>query len=120
MTDDEFELYDLKVEVVHGDPSRPLVCRHKVGDSFVMSGGTVTFDANNPTFGYYALLAILPFLMAKQRPTQPTDWMTTDANIGCTDPNCGAHFRITRLGKKTYKHSEYTKVPLRAEAVSAP
>ncbi len=112
MADDEFELYDLKVEVLHGDKSRPMVCRHKEGDSFVLSGGTMTFSPDDPTFGYYALLAVLPFLAPKQRPTQRADWMSTDANIGCTDPNCGAHFRITRIATKTYRHGETTIVPL--------
>ncbi len=112
MEDDEFELYDLKVEVLHGDLSRPIVCRHKVGDSLVLRGGTVEFPADSPSFGYYALLAVLPFLAAKQRPTQRADWMSTDANIGCTDPNCGAYFRITRIGSRTYRHGDTTKVAL--------
>jgi len=112
MNDDEFELYDLRVEVIHGDLARPLVCRHLVGDSFVLRGGRIEFAPDRPEFGYYALLAVLPFLAAKQRPTQRADWMSTDAHIGCTDPNCGAHFRITRLGRQTYRHADTTKVPL--------
>ncbi|MGL4289972.1 MAG: TIGR04076 family protein [Phreatobacter sp.] len=112
MSDDAFELFDLKVEVVHRDPARPMVCRHREGDYFFLRGGVMEFPPDRPTFGYYAMLAVLPFLMAKQRPTQRCDWMSTDADIGCTDPNCGAAFRITRLAPKTYLHSEYTKVPL--------
>jgi hypothetical protein len=38
--------------------------------------------------------------------------MSTDAEIACTVPNCGAAFRITRLESKTYRHGDYTKVPL--------
>lgn len=112
MNDDIFELFDLKVEVVHRDKSRPLVCRHKEGDYFFLRGGTMEFPVERPTFGYYAMLAVLPFLMAKQRPTQATDWMSTDGEIGCTDPYCGAAFRITRLDKRQYHHGEYSKVPL--------
>ncbi|WP_108663455.1 TIGR04076 family protein [Acuticoccus kandeliae] len=112
MEDDSFELYDLKVEVVHRDTSRPMVCRHQVGDHFYLRGGNLEFPVERPRFGYYAMLAVLPFLMAKQRPTQRTDWMSTDAEIGCTDPNCGGAFRITRLDKQTYRHSEYTKEAL--------
>ena len=111
MRKDEFELYDLKVEVVHGDKSRPLVCRHKEGDTLILrNGGTVEFP--NGTFGLYALLAVLPFLPSKQRPTQPADWMTSDAEIACTDPYCGARFRITRLETRTYRHGDTTKVPM--------
>jgi uncharacterized repeat protein (TIGR04076 family) len=112
MDDDFFELFDLRVDVVHRDPSRPLVCRHQVGDHFFLRGGTLEFPPDRARFGFYAMLAVLPFLMAKQRPTQRCDWMSTDGEIGCTDPNCGAAFRITRLERQTYRHSEYTKVPL--------
>lgn len=45
--------------------------------------------------------------------THENDWMTTDAEIACPDPNCGARFRITRTQKSTFRHSETTVVPLR-------
>ena len=111
MADDAFQLYDLKVEVVHGDTGRPLVCQHRVGDSFVLRGSRIEMP-QGAGFGMWAMLAVLPFLPAKQRPTAAADWMSTDASIGCTDPNCGAHFRITRLELKTYRHGDVTKVPL--------
>ncbi len=115
MADDDFQLYDLKVEVVHGDKSRPMVCQHREGDSFVLRGSRIEI-ASGDSFGMWAMLAVLPFLPAKQRPTVKGDWMTTDANIGCTDPNCGAHFRISRLELRSYKHADFTKVPLAATA----
>jgi uncharacterized repeat protein (TIGR04076 family) len=113
MADDEFQLYDLKVEVVHGDASRPLVCQHRLGDSFVLRGSRIETPPGQG-FGMWAMLAVLPFLPAKQRPTVKGDWMTTDAAIACTDPHCGAHFRITRLELRTYRHADFTKVPLHA------
>lgn len=108
---DEFELWDLRVEVV-GDPSA-MVCNHTVGDYFKLSGENLVFTANQP-FSIYALAAILPLLPAKQRMTHANDWMTTDAEIACPDPHCGARFRITRTGKTTFRHSETTVVPLPA------
>ena len=108
---DEFELWDLRVEVV-GDPES-MVCSHGVGDYFEATGENLTFPAGQ-SFSMYALAAILPLLPAKQRMTHDNDWITTDAEIACPDPHCGARFRITRTGKTTFRHSETTVVPLTA------
>lgn len=107
--DDEFELWNLRVEVVGGRGA--MVCNHTVGDYFELSGENLTFPPGQP-FSIYALAALLPLLPAKQRMTHENDWMTTDAEIACPDPNCGARFRITRTGKSTFRHSETTVVPL--------
>ena len=106
---DEFTLYDLRVEVVAGPG--PMVCSHTVGDWFEVSGENLTVPAGQ-SFSMYALATLLPFLPAKQRKTDDTDWMTTDTDIACPDPNCGARFRITRTGERTFRHSEVTAVPL--------
>ena len=45
--------------------------------------------------------------------------MTTDAEIACPDPNCGAIFRITRVGETTFRHSEVTATPLDPEKIEA-
>jgi uncharacterized repeat protein (TIGR04076 family) len=108
---DEFDLWDLRVEVV-GDPDS-MVCGHRVGDCFTVSGENITFPDGQP-FSMYALAAILPLLPAKQRMTHDHDWMTTDAEIACPDPHCGARFKITRTSKSTFRHSETTVVPLTA------
>lgn len=107
--DDSFTLYDLRVEVMAGD--RPMVCGHQAGDSFDVSGERLSLPRGQ-SFSIYALAALLPLLPAKQRPTDPHDWMTTDAEVACPDPNCGARFRITRLRTRTFRHSETTGVPL--------
>ena len=104
----EFELYDLRVEVVDGP--RPMVCNHRVGDSFTLRGENLEFPAGQ-TFPLYPLAALLPLLPAKQRPTDPHDWMTTDMEVACPDPHCGARFRITRTGKSTFRHGDVTREP---------
>ncbi len=106
---DTFELYDLRVEVIATE--RPMVCRHVAGEAFEVRGELLIMGAGQ-TFSQYALAAILPLLPAKQRPTDPHDWMTTDAEIACPDPHCGARFRITRLGRRTFSHAGTTVVPL--------
>lgn len=107
--DDAFTLYDLRVEVIASD--QPMVCNHKVGDWFELSGENLSFPPGQ-TFPLYPLAALLPLLPAKQRPTHPNDWMTTDAVIACPDPLCGGRFRITRIGRSTFRHGEVTRVPL--------
>ena len=106
---DEFVLYDLRVEVVEGDGD--MVCNHQIGDWFEVSGEDLRLPPGQ-TFPIYPLAALLPLLPAKQRETHPNDWMTTDAEIACPDPLCGARFRITRTGQRAFRHSEVTRVPL--------
>ena len=110
LTNDEFELWDLRVEVVAGD--RPMVCNHQVGDYFELSGENLSFPPGQ-TFPLYSLAAILPLLPAKQRMTHENDWMTTDLEVACPDPHCGGRFRILRNRKTRFRHSEVTVVPLK-------
>ena len=107
--DDRFDLYDLRVEVVATE--RPFVCGHHAGDSFEVSGENLTLPPGQ-SFSIYALAALLPLLPAKQRVTHPHDWMTTDVEIACPDPHCGARFRISRLKTRTFRHRDVTAVPL--------
>lgn len=109
MSADRFELWDLRVEVV-GDLA-DMVCSHHPGEYFEVSGENLTMP-DGQSFSIYALAAILPLLPAKQRVTHDNDWMTTDAEVACPDPHCGARFRIVRLGKKSFSHAETTVVPL--------
>ena len=110
MTDDRFELYDLKVEVVAPPDSR-VYCGAKVGDYFELKGEMLHLPPGQG-FSIYSLAALLPLLPAKQRPTHPNDWMSTDAEVACPDPNCPTRFRITRTGKRRFSHAATTAVPL--------
>ena len=112
-TDDEFTLYDLRVEVVEGD--KPMVCNHRVGDYFELSGENLSFPPGQ-TFPLYPLASLLPLLPAKQRRTHANDWMTTDSEVACPDPLCGGRFRSERTGQTTFRHGDVTNVPLRPEA----
>lgn len=108
---DEFYLYDLKVEVIA--TAKKMICSHKAGDCFLVQGENLVF-LKDTSFSLYSLAAILPLLPAKQRQTEPNDWMTTDMHIACPDPHCGALFKITRDGKRRFRHSEVTAVPLKS------
>jgi uncharacterized repeat protein (TIGR04076 family) len=111
--DDSFQLYDLRVEVVATE--RPMVCSHRVGDSFTVEGENLRLP-DGQAFSIYALAALLPLLPAKQRVTHENDWMTTDTDVACPDPHCGARFRISRSGVRTFRHGEVTAVPLPSRA----
>jgi uncharacterized repeat protein (TIGR04076 family) len=110
MANEEFELYDLRFEVVAPEGAKVL-CNAKVGDWFEVRGELLHFPPGQP-FSMYSLAALLPLLPAKQRPTHANDWMTSDAEVACPDPHCPTRFRITRLGKRVFKHSETTAVAL--------
>jgi len=104
--DDTFELFDLRVEVV-APPGARLYCSARVGDYFELRGENL-FLPEGQGFSIYSLAAVLPLLAAKQRPTHPNDWMSTDAEVACPDPNCPSKLRITRLGLRTFRHSDVT------------
>ncbi|MYA87159.1 MAG: TIGR04076 family protein [Boseongicola sp. SB0662_bin_57] len=106
--DDEFILHDLKVEVVL-DGRQP-VCRHIEGECFTVEGENLVF-AKGQRISMYALAAVLPLLPAKQRDTDPNDWMSTDAEVACPDPHCGGRFRITRIGTRRFSHAGTTGLP---------
>jgi uncharacterized repeat protein (TIGR04076 family) len=110
MADDRFELYDLRVEVVAPEGAR-ILCNAKPGDWFEVRGEMLHFPPGQG-FSMYSLSALLPLLPAKQRATDPNDWMTSDAEVACPDPHCPTRFRITRLGKRSFSHDETTAVPL--------
>lgn len=109
--DGAFELYDLRVEVVVPEGGA-IYCGAQPGDYFELRGEMLHFPEGQG-FSIYSLAALLPLLPAKQRPCHPNDWMSTDAEVACPDPNCSTRFRITRIGKRTFSHAETTAVPLK-------
>jgi uncharacterized repeat protein (TIGR04076 family) len=109
MADDAFVLYDLRVEVLAREDA-VIQCHAEPGDSFEVRGEMLYLPPGQG-FSIYSLAALLPLLPAKQRATDPNDWMNTDAEVACPDPHCPTRFRITRLGKRSFRHSETTAVP---------
>jgi uncharacterized repeat protein (TIGR04076 family) len=108
--DDSFELYDLRVEVVV-PPGGAIYCGAMPGDHFELRGEMLHLPPGQG-FSIYSLAAVLPLLAAKQRPAQAHDWMSTDAEIACPDPNCSTRLRITRTGLRRFSHAQTTAVPL--------
>ncbi len=111
--DDSFELYDIKVEVVNNGV-KPMVCNHKEGDSFMLSGENFSLP-NQQTFPIYCLAALIPIITIKQRFTAPNDWISTDSEVACPDVHCGGVFKISRIGKRTFYHHQVTATKLNHE-----
>jgi uncharacterized repeat protein (TIGR04076 family) len=124
---DEFELYDLHVEVIC-PPGERIYCGAKPGDHFLLQGEMLhlpegqgfsiyslggTLQCNTrPMANAMGVAAVLPLLAAKQRPTHKNDWITTDSLIACPDPGCKSQLKITRLQPRQFSHAETTAVPL--------
>jgi uncharacterized repeat protein (TIGR04076 family) len=106
MDDDGFDLWDLRVEVV-APPGARLWCNAVPGDHFELRGEMLHLPPGQG-FSIYSLAAILPLLAAKQRPTHPMDWMTSDAEVACPDPNCPSRFRITRTHLRRFRRGDTT------------
>ena len=115
--DDSFDLYDLRVEVVAPKGAK-LYCGAKIGDHFELRGEMLHLPPGQG-ISIYSLAAVLPLLAAKQRMTEANDWMSTDAEIACPDPNCPSRLRITRKKKKRrFSHAKTTAVPLNKTTTS--
>jgi uncharacterized repeat protein (TIGR04076 family) len=113
---DSFDLYDLRVEVVAPEGAK-LYCGAKIGDYFELRGEMLHLPPGQG-ISVYSLASVLPLLAAKQRATHANDWMSTDAEIACPDPNCPSRLRIMRAGTRRFRHAETTAVPLNPEAKS--
>lgn len=114
LASDEFELFDLRVEVV-APAGAKLYCGAIIGDFFELKGEMLHLPAGQG-ISIYSLAAVLPLLAAKQRKTAAADWMSTDAEIACPDPNCPSRLRITRIGRRIFRHADTTAVPMPGEA----
>jgi len=104
---DEFELYDLKVEVesIEGH----CTCNMTPGDHFYLKGGKISMPGHQD-FCLFALQSVIPLLPAKQRQCHPADWMETDSRCVCPDPACRLTMRIDRVGKRRLKHDDVSPV----------
>ena len=125
---DSFELYDLRVEVIC-PPGKRILCGAKNGDHFTLEGEMLYLPPGQGISIYslgmdrphkkmrldqFCIMtgSVLPLLAAKQRVTSPNDWMTTDGEIACPDPNCPSRLRIVRIGVRRFSHRDVTVVPL--------
>jgi uncharacterized repeat protein (TIGR04076 family) len=105
-----FDLYDLRVEVI-APPGAQILCGARPGDWFELRGEMLYLPPDQG-FSIYSLAALMLLLPAKQRMLDPYDWMDSDSDVACPDPNCLSTFRITRLGKRRFERSSTTATPV--------
>jgi uncharacterized repeat protein (TIGR04076 family) len=105
-----FELYDLRVEVIV-PPGARVLCGAKPGDWFELRGEMLYLPPEQG-FYIYSLAALMLLLPAKQRVLDPNDWMYSDADVACPDPNCPSIFKITRLRKRRFERGATTATPV--------
>jgi uncharacterized repeat protein (TIGR04076 family) len=108
--EDGFELWDLRVEAIVPAGAKAY-CGARDGDYFELRGEMLTLPPGQG-FSIYSIAAVLPLLAAKQRPTQPNDWMTSDSEVACPDPNCPSRLRISRTVLRRFRRSETTATPI--------
>jgi|SRR5690606_18241859 uncharacterized repeat protein (TIGR04076 family) len=103
-----YQLFDLEIETV-GDP-KTFNCSHKVSEGLLVRGENVTFKPGTEQFSHYALASLAPYIAAKQRASDKSDFMFFETDIACPDPQCGALFRFKRLDRRMYEYSPIESV----------
>jgi len=114
--EDSFELWDLRVEAVVPAGTNAC-CGARDGDYFELRGEMLTLPPGQG-FSIYSIAAVLPLLAAKQRPTHANDWMTSDSEVACPDPNCPSRLRIRRMGLRRFRRSETTATRVEPQSVA--
>ena len=100
----KYDLYDLEITTI-GDPNT-FMCSHVLGDTLIIKGENLSFKDGAMQFSHYALATLMPYIAAKQRVEQESDWMLYESDIACPDPSCGARFHFKRTGKTAYEHDQ--------------
>jgi uncharacterized repeat protein (TIGR04076 family) len=98
----KYQLFDLKIETV-GEP-KTFNCSHKVGEGLLVRGENIMFKPGTKQFSHYALASLAPYIAAKQRASEESDFMYFETDTACPDPQCGARFRFTRQSKRPYRY----------------
>lgn len=98
-----YKLNDIRVTVVGKEEH--FNCSHRVGDGFDCRGENLYFNKQTDYFSHFALATLMPYIAAKQRVTDPNDWMQFEQDIACPDPQCAARFRFTQIGYSTYEYN---------------
>ena len=106
MSDDRFELANLRVTVVAIEGRS--VCGLAVGDYFEVTESSRVRIPAGRHFCLYALAAVLPLLPAKMRALDGNDWLAHDNLVACPDPDERLVMRIERTGTAGLRRGELT------------
>jgi len=106
MTEDDMELFDLRVTVDRIEGRS--VCGLQVGDYFELTDSSQLRLPPDRHFCIYALQAVLPLLPAKQRQLPASDWLERDTLVCCPDPDERVIMRIDRIRTRRMSSDDLT------------
>src|SRR4051794_6849697 len=99
-------LYDLRVTVERVEGRS--VCGLQPGDYFELTESSRLRIPEGRHFCAFALAAILPLLIAKQRSLPKGDWLESETLVACPDPDERTVMRIDRIGRRRIPTAELT------------
>ena len=98
----EFELYDLRVEVV--GPRGPTdLLRRQAWRLLRTARRNAEAAAGSGVFDLFTRGFCCRCCRPSSGMSDPNDWMSTDAEVACPDPHCPTRFRITRTGRRRFR-----------------
>lgn len=100
------DLYDLRVTVERIEGRS--VCGLQVGDYFELTESSRLRIPDGKHFCAFALAAVLPLLVAKQRRLPPGDWLEQDHLVTCPDPDERTVMRIDRIRRRRIPTADLT------------
>jgi uncharacterized repeat protein (TIGR04076 family) len=86
----------VRVVVDRADAPR---CGLALGDSFEVSGSTLTIPSGKP-FCLYAMAAVIPVLGSRLEDLPPDHWLERKPWICCPDPTEGVVMRLDRVDRR--------------------
>jgi len=99
-------LYDLRVTVDRIEGRS--VCGLQVGDYFELTDSSRLRIPDGRHFCAFALAAVLPLLIAKQRRLARGDWLEHETLVSCPDPDERMVMRIERIRRRRIPTADLT------------
>ena len=99
-------LYDLRVTVERVEGRS--VCGLQAGDYFELTESSRLRIPDGKHFCAFALAAVLPLLVAKQRRLPKGDWLEEDTLVACPDPDERTLMRIDRIRRRRIPTAQLT------------
>jgi uncharacterized repeat protein (TIGR04076 family) len=99
-------LYDLRVTVDHIDGRS--TCGLQRGDYFELTESSRVRIPEGKHFCVFALAAIIPLLIAKERKLGAGDWLEQETMVACPDPEERLVMRIERTRRRRIPTAELT------------
>ena len=103
---DVSSLYDLRVTVDHIDGRS--TCGLAPGDYFELTDSSRLRIPAGKHFCVFALSAIIPLLIAKERKLPAGDWLEHETLVACPDPEERLVMRIERIRRRRILTAELT------------